>query len=135
MVYWSTESGAEYDTCFPLLSPLTDAERENGNIHFVLQNNVGRWEIDGSGWDWFDTPGWIRVPVQNPEDLVPGQNWPIEGEYTYEMHIEVIAPDTPEDYSNRIVSKGIAIFGDYADPRPRRYEQEITYQQYGQELL
>jgi len=134
MIYWSTESGAEYNTYYPLLSPLTDKEREEGNLHFVLFNNVGRWEIDASNWDWFDSPGWILVPVRTPEEVVPGQNWPSEGEYTYEMCIEVVAPDHPEDYSYRVISKGLAIFGDYADPRPRRYEQEVIYQQYGQEL-
>lgn len=134
MIYWPITPGTEFDIAFPLLSPLSEAEMQEGRLMFTMKNDVGRWEIDGSDWDWYASPAWIRVPVTIPDPVTPGQNWPPEGEYTYEAFIEVVAPDHPEDYSNRLLSKGIAIFGAYSQPQPGQYEQEITYQQYGQEI-
>lgn len=133
MIYWPLTSGAEFDIAFPLLSPLSEAEKQGGSIIIVLRNDVGRWEIDGQGWDWYFSPAWVRCPVTNPDPLDPSQ-WPPRGEYTYEAYIEVAAPDTPEDYSYRLLSKGIAIFGDYKDPQPGQYENEVIYNQYGETI-
>lgn len=134
MIYWPLEPGAEYDIAIPLLSPLSEAEKQGGSIIIVLRNDVGRWDIDGHGWDWYFSPAWVRIPISLGDDFNPN-NWPPSGEYTYEAYIEVAAPDTPEDYSYRLLSKGIAIFGDYKDPQPGQYEQEIAYNQYGETIL
>ena len=134
MIYWPLEPGAEYDIAIPLLSPLSEKEVQDGVIYFNIRNNVGRWKIDASGWDWYYSPGWIRIPVTLPDDFDPA-NWPPSGEYTYEARMEVAAPDYPEDYTNRKLSEGICIFGAYSEPRPRRYEQEVIYNQYGETIL
>ena len=134
MIYWPYTPGAEYDIAIPLLSPLTEKEMQEGNLIFNIRNDTGRWTIDSFGWDWYYSPGWIRVPISLGDDFDPSA-WPPQGEYTYEARIEVAAPDHPEDYTNRKLSEGICIFGAYSNPRPRRYENEIMYQQYGETIL
>lgn len=134
MIYWPLTPGAEYDIAIPLLSPLTDAEMQDGEIYFNIRNNVGRWKIDASGWDWYASPAWIRIPVSLGDDFNPNE-WPPSGEYTYEAFIEVVAPDHPEDYSYRLLSQGIAIFGAYSQPQPGQYENEVIYNQYGETIL
>ena len=134
MIYWPTKPGAEYYINLPLNFPLTDEEKENGVISILIRNDVGRWSIEGGGWDWSFTPGWAKSHNFNASD--PDENsWPPEGEYTYAARISVPNPDGGEVLSSRIFSSGLLIFGEYATPKPTKYEQEMKYTQYGQEIF
>jgi hypothetical protein len=127
MIYWTAKPDTEYTIAFPLAAPVTDAEKDHGNFLLTIRNNVGRWNITGYDWDWDATPGWLYVSGRTPLDP---DAIPPEGEYTYEARLEVPAPDHPEDYTNRVISTGLMVFGDYLPEREQYDDNKTEYEQY-----
>ena len=131
MLYWPFTPGAVYDIAIPKSKPLTAEELADGNIHIHLRNEVGRWEIDGGDWDWDETPLYILLHCVNDADPEPGY-FPPAGEYTYEAFVEIIDPDG-DGYSHRLISTGLAVFGDYGHAIQQYEDNETIYEQYGNE--
>lgn len=131
MIYWPITPGAEFTIAFPNNLGLKPEDLEELDLYVEIRNDVGLWTLTGSGWDFDATPGWILVYMTNPDEVDPSF-YPPEGEYTYEAHVEHPSPDG-DDYSDRILSRGLMVFGDYKAER-KEYDKEIYYQQYGEEI-
>lgn len=127
MIYWPITPGAEYEIAIPLNQPLTEAELQDGVLTIELRNNVGRWNLDGSGLDWDATPAWLKISQVNSDDL-DSADWPPVGEYTYVARISVSSED--ESGTDRILSVGLLQFGEY-DHNPHQYQDNyVEYEQY-----
>ena len=105
MIYWTAKPDTEYTIAFPLAAPVTDAEKDHGELQITIRNNVGRTPLD-------------------PDAIPP------EGEYTYEARLETPAPDRPAEYSNRVISTGLMVFGDYVPEREQYDDNKTEYEQY-----
>jgi len=120
MIYWNTTPGAAYDIAIPNNIGITPAEVEEMELVIVIQNNVGRWDVDGTGWIIDEvTPGYLLLHLTNSDD--PWE-FPPDGEYTYWAYLF-------NEHTELLLSQGLMIFGDYEADRIE-YEQTTEYEQY-----